>query len=489
VVLARPEPSVLRAAVMGGVALVGILLARRGAGAAALSTAVVGLLAIDPWLSRSFGFVLSVLATTGLLVLAGPLAAVFSRFVPRGVALLIAVPVAAQLACQPVLLLLTPALPLYGIVANVLAEPAAPIATVVGLVSCLLATLAPPLAVPVAWLAWVPSSWIAAVATFCAGLPGARSPWPTGPIGVGLMTALTAAAIVVVLAPGAPRLRRIAGATLVVALIAYAGTVAGTRLIVELGKPGDWQFALCDVGQGDAAVIRSGGEVALIDTGPEAEALATCLDQLGIDRIDLLVLTHYDLDHVGGVQAVLGRVDRALIGPPSDAGDAAISRALHGGGAEVDQVARGEHGTLGARDWRVLWPPPRGVEPGNPASVTLAVAPRAGCACLSGLFLGDLGEDSQRRLLGAGPLPRVDVVKVAHHGSADQSGALYEAIHATVGLIGVGADNDYGHPTDELLGILAAVGTRPMRSDLDGLVLAAPGSRAAEVRVWTERAG
>jgi competence protein ComEC len=126
------------------------------------------------------------------------------------------------------------------------------------------------------------------------------------------------------------------------------------------------------------------------------------------------------------------------------------------------------------------------VQPGNPASVTLLVEPSA-CACLSGLFLGDLGEESQLRLLGSDPPGRVDVVKVAHHGSADQAARLYESVRATAGLIGVGAGNDYGHPTDALLGILAAVGTAPYRSDLDGLVLIAPGERSGELRVWTAR--
>ncbi|MEO8095435.1 MAG: MBL fold metallo-hydrolase, partial [Pseudolysinimonas sp.] len=214
-----------------------------------------------------------------------------------------------------------------------------------------------------------------------------------------------------------------------------------------------------------------------------------CLDQLGIDRIQLLVLTHYDLDHVGGVAAVVGRVDRALIGPASDPGDATIAAALAGGGAQVDQVSRGERGTLGAVNWRVLWPPPTGVEPGNPASVTIRVSTTPRCGCLSGLFLGDLGQESQLRLLATDPPGHIEVVKVAHHGSADQAAQLYEAIHATVGLIGVGADNDYGHPTDSLLNILKAVGTAAKRSDLDGLILVAPGVTPGEVRVWTERGG
>ncbi|MGE3193675.1 MAG: ComEC/Rec2 family competence protein [Microbacteriaceae bacterium] len=484
VVLVTPEPSVIRAAAMAAIALVGLGLSRPGRGIPVLCAAVIVLLVADPWLARSYGFALSVLATGGLVVLAAPIASSLARLLPYWLAVVIAVPVAAQLACQPVLLLLDPSLPLYGVVANVLAEPAAPFATIAGLAGCLLATLVPPLAGPVAALAWVPASWIAAVASFTAGLPGARSPWPVGPVGLVAGVALCAAVVAGIV--GSQRVRRAARLCLVLAVIVYTGTLAGTRVATQLGRPADWQFAQCDVGQGDAVLVRDAGQVALIDTGPEPARLAACLDDLGIGRIQLLVLTHYDLDHVGGAEAVVGRVDRVLIGPPSDPHDATLAATFRDAGAAVDQVARGEHGMLGRLSWRVLWPPPRGVEPGNPASVTLLVRP-AWCACLSGLFLGDLGEESQLRLLGSDPPGRVDVVKVAHHGSRDQAASLYESVGATAGLIGVGAGNDYGHPTPDLLGILAAVGTAPYRSDLDGLVLVAPGERPGELRIWTAR--
>ncbi len=489
VVLVTPEPSVIRAAAMAGVALLSLVLSRPGHGVPLLCIAVIGLLVADPWLSRSYGFALSVLATVGLLVLAAPFARALERWLPRWLALLVAVPLAAQLACQPVLLLLDPSLPLYGVVANLLAEPAAPVATVLGLVACLLAPVAPLIAGVVVWLAWIPASWIASVATFAAGLPGARSPWPTGAVGIVLLIVLSIAAIVLLLGAGPPRVRVIARSVMTVAFIGYLATLAGTRIVTDLSRPPDWQFALCDVGQGDATVIRSSGVIALVDTGPEPALLAACLDELGIDRIQLLVLTHDHLDHFGGIPAVLGRVDRVLIGPQSDPKDAAIGGALAAAGADVDQVSRGERGTLGELSWEILWPGPGGTEPGNATSLVLEVEPVGACVrgCLSGMLLADIGEVSQTRLLGEDPLGHVDVVKVAHHGSSDQTAEMYETLHATVGLIGVGADNDYGHPTDELLGILAAVGTTAYRSDLDGLVLVAPTGRPGEVSVWTER--
>ena len=489
VVVVTPEPSVIRAAVMAVVALIALATGRAARGFPLLCVAVVVLLTIDPWLSRSYGFALSVLATAGLLLLARPLAEVMARWLPRGLALVLAVPLAAQLACQPVLLMLNPSLPLYGVAANLLAEPAAAPVTVLGLIACMAAPMFPPLATVVSAIAWLPASWIAAVATFFAGLPGARAPWPTGVLGILLLTALTVAGLLAAFGGVPPLVRRVARAGLVVAFVGYLATLAGSQWVENVTRPADWEFALCDIGQGDATIIRSQGMIALDDTGPKPELLQHCLDELGITHIDLLVLTHYDLDHVGGVSAVYGKVTRALIGPPSDLGDARIASDLRANGAEVDQVSRGETGVLGELRWDVLWPPPRGVEPGNPASVTIQVTAAGACAhgCLSGILLGDLGEDSQARLLGTGQVSHVDVVKVAHHGSADQSARLYEALHATVGLIGVGAGNDYGHPTAKLLGILAAVGTRPLRTDLDGLTLVAPGARQGNIRVWTEK--
>jgi competence protein ComEC len=488
VVLVTPQGSVIRAGVMAAVALLAIALGRAARGMPLLCVAVVVLLAIDPWLARDYGFALSALATAGLLLFAGPLAAVLGRWLPRRLALVVAVPIAAQLACQPVILLLQPALPVYGVAANLLAEPAAPIVTVLGLVACLTAPWLPGLATVVAWLAWLPAGWIAAVARFAAHLPGAQSPWPPGIIGVIALIGVTVAGLLAALAGPPARVRRLARGALVVAVVGYLASVGGIHVVQLAGRPADWEFGLCDIGQGDATLVRSGDRIALIDTGPDPARLSACLQELGIGRIDLLVLTHYDLDHVGGTDAVVGKVDHALVGPPSDPGDVGLADELRSGGAEVDQVSAGAHGMLGALRWDVLWPPRSGVEPGNPASVTLLVRPQDGCpACLTGVFLGDLGEESQDRLLGAERPPPVDVVKVAHHGSADQSPELYAALHSTVGLIGVGAGNDYGHPTAKLLGILAANNIRPMRTDLDGMVLVAPGARPHEAVVWQQK--
>ncbi|QAV69637.1 ComEC/Rec2 family competence protein [Salinibacterium sp. UTAS2018] len=489
VVVVTPDPSVLRAALMATFVLIALGSGRPIRGMAVLSLATIALLAFDPWLSRNFAFVLSVFATAGLLLFAEPLAQLLGRWIPRWLSLVIAVPLAAQLACQPVLLLLQPSLPTYGVLANVLAAPAAPIATVVGLAACVALSVLPVLGLGLMWIAWLPAAWVAAVADFFADAPWARIPWWEGWVGVLTLSVLTILLLAALVTKGIWQTHALT--SLAIASTLALAVVVGSAVSAAMTWPKEWQFAQCDVGQGDAVVMRSGEEVTLIDTGAEPDLLEACLDRLAIDRIDLLVLTHFDHDHVGGTEAVVGRADVVLVGPTGSPTDEALLDNLAAGGAQVVAVNAGNRGQLGELQWRVLWPPAQvaGIDPGNDASVVIEFQPRSDCLrhCLSSVFLGDLGESAQSRLVAGHTFRQVDVVKVSHHGSGDQYPALYSALRATLGLIGVGADNGYGHPTDSALAMLEDAGTAVARSDLNGLVLVSPASRSGAVSVWSEK--
>lgn len=311
-------------------------------------------------------------------------------------------------------------------------------------------------------------------------------------MGAFLLAGLTAGALVAAGIPalgGGRRLRSRAALATASALLAIIGATAGADALGRLGRPADWVIAQCDVGQGDAVIVRSAGRIALTDTGMEPELLGACLDGLGIDRIDLLVLTHFDSDHAGGVEAVAGRVDAVIAGPAVDARDEELLALLVADGATVTPVRAGDSGRLGEYRWRVLWPPDhRGVAPGNDASLVLEWRGDESCRCPSMLALGDLGRGAQESLRGSVRIAPVYVVKVGHHGSGDQDPALYAAARAPVGLIGVGAGNSYGHPAAEALAMLADAGGEALRSDRHGLVLVAPASGTGEgLRVWTER--
>ncbi|MCK2031939.1 ComEC/Rec2 family competence protein [Microbacterium sp. KSW4-4] len=503
VVLVTPEPSVIRAATMAAAGMLSILVGRPSAGAGILALCVAVLLVADPWLASTPGFALSAVASGALILLAPALANGIGRWLPGPLALAIAVPLAAQLACAPVIALFAEQQSLVSVVANLLAEPAAPIATVIGLLACLAAPL-PPVADLLAACAWLPSAWIATVAHVTSGLPGAQVLLPAG-LGSAALVALVSVAIAIVCCRGRPRpdvvtLRSrprgtsTSGGVLTIVRCVAAGvlivvaSVGTSRALVDgplapLVTPHGWAIAACDVGQGDAILVRSQDAIALIDTGPDPAALDACLRSLSVDRIDLLVLTHFDTDHVGGAAVLEGRVDTVLHGPPADDADARVLDDLARAGAALRAAGAGDRGALGEASWRVLWPRKGSVAfpSGNDASV---VTEFAGGGVPRALFLGDLSAVPQRALFRGTPLTRYDVVKVAHHGSADQEPALYEALQPSVALITVGAGNDYGHPRRETLEMLSALGAHVYRTDHDGRTLL--GIEDHALRVWTD---
>ncbi|MFJ4025900.1 ComEC/Rec2 family competence protein [Paenarthrobacter sp. NPDC089989] len=196
VVLVGPDPSVLRAAVMGTVGLAALTAGRRGRSLSYLCIASTSLLLVDPTLSVSFGFLLSVLATLGIVLLAGRLASWFPAWVPSWLATGIAVPLSAQIMCGPAIVALQPQFSPYSLVANVLAGPLVAPVTILGTISVPLASVSWLAAAPVA-VAGTSAGMVAAVARFFASLPGAVMPWAEGPVGIASMLAFSALAILI----------------------------------------------------------------------------------------------------------------------------------------------------------------------------------------------------------------------------------------------------------------------------------------------------
>lgn len=481
VVLVTPQPSVLRAATMALIVIVALYRGRPSSGIPILAVATLILLLWDPWLSIDFGMILSVSATAGLLLFSEPITQSLSRFLPTWLAVLFSVPLAAQLTCQPFIILLTPTFPTYGVLANVIAGPVAPLATIVGLVACFVITWAPLLAVPLLWIAWLPAQWIGNSALSVSTFPHAQIPWISGIPGFALMGSVSIAVLILLLSVHAPW-RRLSGVLLTASVALWATTNVVQHLNFIHQLPASWKIAACDVGQGDGLIIRSAGQIAVIDVGRNPQPMIRCLEQLGISRVDLLVLTHFDKDHVGGLSSVLGKVSHAIVGKPENTEDQELLEQLSDSGAEVIRGHRGMKGQIGEARWEVLWPDGKHplMDTGNPGSVTMLVT----FSQFNALFLGDLGRESQLALLNSTYLPHVDVVKVAHHGSADQSATLYEQIQPEIGIFSVGADNDYGHPRREILDILEQLHTLTLRTDEDGLVLVSQSPTG--LSVWTE---
>jgi len=473
VLVARTEPSVVRAAAMGTVALIALGSNGRERATRSLSVAVVALLLVDPALAVSAGFALSVLATAGILVLAPAWRDAMCGWMPRWAAEAVAVPAAAQLACTPVVTALSGEVSLVAVAANLAAAPAVAPVTVLGLAGGLVGLVWGPLgrlvAAPATWSA----AWIVEVARHGAALPTPAIGWGAGPAALLAVTALCLVGVWC-----APRLLR--RPTWSVGCCALLVLVVLTRPPTPGWPARDWVVAACDVGQGDALVLRSGpSSGVVVDVGPDPRLVDRCLDRLGVDLVPLLVLTHFHDDHVAGLSGVLdGReVGRIEVSPlPDPAAGVRLVREEAAAVGLVPEVAPyAEARRVGDVTLQPVWPAPGAAtasgttsdgegSAANDASVVL-VAEVAGVRVL---LTGDVEPPAQLALARTLPDLEVDVLKVPHHGSSHQDLDLLTGLGAGLALVSVGRDNDYGHPAASVVEALERSGAAVRRTDLEG---------------------
>jgi competence protein ComEC len=240
------------------------------------------------------------------------------------------------------------------------------------------------------------------------------------------------------------------------------------------------------VGQGDAILLEGDhGARILVDGGPDPSVLLARLDGYVPSwdrRLDAVVLTHPHEDHVAGLAAVVRRYRVARAFESGRAGDnpgyVAWKSALAAGGVPVERLNSGQRLSLDHATLEVRWPDDGtargvGLDPGaaqnrvvNDSSIVL-LGEYEGRRFL---LTGDAEEDVDPVLL-ARRLPRVDMLKVAHHGSATAtSAALLDALHPAVAVVSVGAENTYGHPNDGTLTRLRTRSRAVDRTDRDGTI-------------------
>lgn len=481
VVLVRPQPSVLRATAMGAIVVGGVLLGGRRGGLTALSAAALGLLLADPTLAVAPGFALSVSATAGILLLAGPIDSWLAQWLssnrfsrPIGwLRMGLAVAIAAQVSTAPLIAWIGGGISVLSVPANVLAAPAVAPVTILGLAATV--TPIPVVAHGIAMLACVPAGWIALVSRNVSAIGWSHIDWPDGAFGAaGICLLILAGWGFFILK------RRWGTAAFRLALALALATV----VIVRVGRPGGWPpeglvLVACSVGQGDALVIPLGdGSGVVVDTGPEPDAVDRCLADLGISSVPLVVLTHFHADHVGGISGVLrGRsVSEVMVSPLAEPSDQVefVDKALAGTDIPVHAAQMGERRTVGDVSLTVVWPSRiiRSDEsvPNN-ASVVLSVEVAGGERPIRMLLGGDMEPLAQAAVMGPNPMEGAggyDIVKVPHHGSRYQNPLLASWSGAPVALISVGAGNTYGHPADSTLSAWELAGAIIGRTDLDG---------------------
>jgi competence protein ComEC len=282
-------------------------------------------------------------------------------------------------------------------------------------------------------------------------------------------------------APLAARLRdrrRRAPPRRLLAGLAVTATVGAALVVARAAggappalAPGELVVSFLDIGQGDATLLQTRAGAILVDTGPPDGPILRRLAQAHVRRLDALVLTHAQADHEGAAPAVMRAYDPRLVIDGGSGWPSRVQRALpplaSAEHARMIAPEAGETVRLGALTLRVLWPPPRPPDwrPSGDPNETAVVA-----LASDGPFRLLLTADAESDVTGPLDLPTINVLKVAHHGSADPGlPALLTRLRPRIAVIEVGRHNAYGHPAPSTLAALRSVPT-VVRTDRDGTI-------------------
>lgn len=499
--------SALRACTMCSVALVLGMFGKRGYLLSGLSLCVFVFLGLSPPMAFSLGFTLSVLSVLGLVVFGSLASCWLAHAMPRlptSVSSSVAATIAASFMTLPATIPSFAQLPLISPVANLLAAPLVTTALCLGVLALVIGIVVTPIGTLLLHVAATIASACAALVRILADLPLACLPLSSGAealavlFGVGLVALWVAWPL-----PGRKRLRRSARGP-----ACHIGTLAGTcavftfpiviALLLGFGQLGAVQpstgarMVMLDVGQGDSLLMQSGGATILVDTGEKGDVLLRELAEQGITHLDAVVISHKDADHAGALAELAGIVAIDHVYVHADLLDedfmAQVLEAAHWvtNGCGAEGVRPGSVLQAGDFSLTVLAPQDGGTSENDDSLVCLVEydADRDGRIEARGLLTGDAEKDAVADIVLC--VGDIDFLKVAHHGS---KGGLSEeqlsALSPEVALIGVGADNKYGHPTKETLRMLEEHRTRIYRTDEQGAISIA--FSADGMRVTTEK--
>lgn len=458
--LAGSGAPVLRAAAMGGALAIALLGGRPPAVAQALVLAALVVLSLDPAALFEAGFVLSFSAVAGLL-LWGP--------APRGLPAVLHATVAAGLATAPWLAHYGLPLPAGSVVANLLAVPFfSALVVPLGLAVGLLGTFWPAAAhAPAALARALCELGVRVLAGLESDdlLAGASRP---------VAWAVAAAALCFAVRLLALERRRTAAALALCGALALGAALLPPGLDRSSQAPSVW---ILDVGQGDAALVEAAPVGILVDAGSRfgrfdagRDRVLPALRALGVRGLDAIAVTHADLDHLGGVHAVLEAVPvRELwLTRATHAGRAALALRARAArlGVPVRILGRGDRFAFGAVDLRVLWPPRDLVERvDNAGSLVLEV--RRGPRCV--LLPGDVTAEVERLL--ARDTRTCQALKLAHHGSRTSSDAAWlDGLAPEVAITSAGGRRRHPLPHREVHERLRERGITHYRTERDGAV-------------------
>ena len=464
------QPSVVRAGVAGALASLAWIVARPKDRWHFLAVGALILLVWAPPTVLEPGFQLSFAAVGAIFVGLPRVQRVAEGYpVPRRVAEALGVAVVCGAVTAPIVLVQFHSAPVYTVPANVLAEPAMPCVLALGLLAGVVDPVSPEAATALAWLAGWAAAWLGLVARLVSGLPGAS----VGP-GTAMWIGLASAAAVVAFRFERSRRGTGRGTAIVVAtglvLVAAAGAWS-LRPPPAWHAPVGFRVTFLDVGQGDSALLETRSARVLVDEGPPEADVARQLTRMGIHSLSAIVLTHPERDHVGGAADIVRRLRVGVVLDPFLAAtgpdrEEAVA-AAHERGVPVREVRTGSELRAGGIVLRVLSPDDPGLPSENPNFNAVVIVASYG---ETDVFLP---ADAESEITARLPLPAVEVLKVAHHGSEDPGLAdELRVLRPRIAVISVGRNNEYGHPRPGTLAALAASpGLTVYRTDRDGRVV------------------
>ncbi|MXX18702.1 MAG: ComEC/Rec2 family competence protein, partial [Dehalococcoidia bacterium] len=499
VFLAGAEETVVRAAIMALIVLVGFWLGRPRSGLAALAAAAIAMTAAQPRLALEAGFQLSVASTAGLIVF-GPwirygLAWAAARVgaagaVPNVLLEVASLSLAAWVAALPIIWVTFGQVSLIGPLVNIPTVPVFAIAFWLSGTAAIAGAVWEPAGWAIGLAAYYPLAFIIWMAEAGASVPRAAVTVPRfGPEAALFATVALGALAWPAYRYLAPRLadrepqRDVVRTVRAAALASGAGALAAAIVAVSAwpaGGPGTLQVTVLDVGQGDAILVTTpNGERVVVDGGPSGIVLARELSdvlphwQRGIAAV---VLTHPDADHVSGLPALLERFDVGQVYDNGQPRETAVFAGYEAAAGTRQTLRRGDVFEVGGVRFEALWPPPGVIEgPRNRWSVVLRVT--YGQATI--LLTGDIEEEAQRALIAMGDID-AHVLKVPHHGASTNADGFFNATGAWVTVISAGEGNRFGHPTDETLVDLE--GRAVLRTDVHGRVTIVSDGESITVR-------
>jgi competence protein ComEC len=512
VLLVGPSPPVVRAATMGGLVILGQFAGRRSHALTSLAAAGLFMTLADPLLLWSVSFQLSFAATLALVVLEPLLTREVSAWLTAGVGpqraagglrllrdLLLAT-TAAQLVTLPIIAYHFQQVSLIALVANVLVLPVQPAMMILGLSAMVLGALWLPAGRAAGWLVWPFSRYSLLVIQGLARVPWAAMELPR--LGQGWVWAGYGLLCLFLFLRQKGRLR----AAILSAghyLRLDRGLVLGLALATAWvwgsipGLPdGRLHLYFLDVGQGDAILLRSpGGRWILVDGGPDPLLLASRLGQImpfWQRRLDLVVATHTDQDHLAGLVAALERYRVARVMVSAAEGTSALEafwrEAVAAEGAEVILAQQGTCLDLGhAVRLEVLHPPPTPLpaDKGDTNRNSLVLQIRYGH--FQALLTADIDAPAEEHLLASGMPLGSTLLKVSHHGAGSATSARFlEAVRPQLAVISVG-QNRFGHPSPQVLERLVAAGARMLRTDEQGTIVCSTDGRECWIRTLQTR--